>query len=164
MTHGSMPWPAGRGAAVMPVAHAFIAALVVVLPSYPILWLLMDVLPARPPPTLHPYLNALLLGLVSPVVETLLMVPLMSLAERAVRHEGAAVVVSAIVWAVLHGAFRPVSAVFALWGFLVLGCVYIHWRRRRPSSCLWVVLLAHVFVNLPAAVATVVVHHAAPGA
>jgi membrane protease YdiL (CAAX protease family) len=162
MTHGTMPWPA-RESALVPVAHAFLAAIVVMLPSYPILWLLIDVLPPRPPPTLHPYVNALLLGVVSPVVETLLMVPLMWLAQRAVGHEGGAVVVSAVAWAVLHGAFRPVSAVFALWGFLVLGWVYVHWRRRRPAAVLWVVILAHVFVNLPAAVATVLSHHDVPG-
>jgi hypothetical protein len=93
--------------------------------------------------------------LLAPVVETLLMVPMMAIAERLFRSEHAAVIASAVAWAGLHTMPAPAKPFIAFWGFVVLGYTFVYWRRERPHSFLWIVMLAHGFTNTPSALVTI---------
>jgi hypothetical protein len=138
-----------------PVLFALFASIVLYVPGLLATLVLVDARPPAPGP-LHPYVNALFTIAISPVAETLVMIPMMAVGEQFLPNRHAAVLTCAGVWAAIHATLVPQSVPFVFWGFTVLGYVYVYWRSIRPHSFLWVVMLTHAFANLPAAIVAVV--------
>lgn len=87
-----------------------------------------------------------LLVLVSPVLETLLLVPivfgLLRLGGPAVAAFG-----SALVWGVLHGLQAPVWGLIVWWPFLVMAVALMTWRRAGLGRAVTVVIAVHALQN-----------------
>jgi hypothetical protein len=137
-----------------PVLFAMAAAVVVFVPGLLLAMLTVEFLPVEPSP-LHPYVRALTALVLAPVVETIVMVPMMTIAERFVPNTHGVIFVCAALWAGLHATLVPESVPFVFWGFTILGYVYVYWRKLRPNSFLWIVMLTHAFANAPAGVAAI---------
>jgi len=138
-----------------PVLFALFASIVLYVPGMLATLVLVDAPPAAQVP-LHPYVDALLAITVSPLVETIVMIPMMAAGEHFLRNRHAAILTCAGVWAAIHATLVPQSIPFVFWGFTVLGYVYVYWRSLRPDSFLWVVMLTHALANSPAAILAVV--------
>ena len=72
----------------------------------------------------------LLLVVVSPVLETLLMIPPLLILER-LAGPRAAIVGNAILWGVLHSLAAPLWGLVVWWPFLILSAIFLAWRSER---------------------------------
>ena len=70
----------------------------------------------------------------APVVETVVMILLLKLFVRAGLSRLASIVLSAVLWALLHGTLRPMRFGGSIWRFFVFGYCYFLWSGRRPSA------------------------------
>ncbi len=84
----------------------------------------------------------------APVVETALMIALLRLFVRIGLSPIASVVLSAVIWAFLHGTLAPLRFAGTMWSFLVFGYSYFLWSRRQPSRGFGAASLTHSYVNI----------------
>ena len=138
-----------------PIQFAFAAAAAFLVPSYLLLLLLLalGVLP-KPVPTnikFSPVLSTIGVLFIAPVIETYVMIPILSIFNKVTSKANLAILLSAIFFGLIHYAFNlnnPVVFPIITWGFFVFGKTMVHWRQRRPDSYLWIVMLAHALANL----------------
>jgi membrane protease YdiL (CAAX protease family) len=83
----------------------------------------------------------------APVVETVLLIGLLKLLVRIKLHEVVAIVVSAILWGVLHGTLEPLRFFGSIWSFAVFGYSYFLWHRRQPDRGFAAASVTHGLVN-----------------
>lgn len=99
----------------------------------------------------------------APVVETVLMIALLKLFVRAGLSRLASIVLSALIWAFLHGTLAPLRFGGTIWSFFVFGYCYYLWCDRQPNRAFAAACLPHTCVNLLPTVAIFVDYYAFPG-
>lgn len=123
-----------------------------------------DIFPASPAVYEQPGVMMLFGNLVfAPVVETVLMIALLKLFVRAGLSRLASIVLSAVIWACLHGALAPMRFGGTIWSFFVFGYCYFIWSDRQPNRAFAAACLAHTYVNFLATVAILLDYYAFPG-
>lgn len=89
----------------------------------------------------------LLLVVVSPVLETLLMIPPLLVMER-LTGPRAAILGSAILWGVLHSLAAPLWGLVVWWPFLILSAIFLVWRRERGlTAAILMTTIVHALQN-----------------
>jgi membrane protease YdiL (CAAX protease family) len=88
--------------------------------------------------------------LVAPLVETLLMIPVLWLLDRTA-GPGAAAVGSALLWAAFHSLASPLWGLVAWWGFLILSIAFLTWWKRGTGAAILIVTAIHTLQNAVAA-------------
>jgi membrane protease YdiL (CAAX protease family) len=87
-----------------------------------------------------------LLIVVSPIVETLILLP-MVLFLRRLFGTGPAVVASAVLWGVAHSLEAPGWGLVVWWPFLVMSVALLTWRAEGLGKALAVVVSIHALQN-----------------
>jgi membrane protease YdiL (CAAX protease family) len=122
------------------------------VPSFALSALLALILPDLPRPDFpveeigFPVLF-LLLVVVSPVVETLIMAPVLLLVTRLL-GPGPAVLVSAALWAIGHSLQAAGWGLVVWWPFLVMSIAFLTWRPRGLATACGLVVAIHALQNL----------------
>jgi membrane protease YdiL (CAAX protease family) len=92
-----------------------------------------------------------LLVVLSPVVETLILLPIVLLLNRFF-GSGPAAVVSAALWGIAHSLQASGWGLVVWWPFLIMSIALLTWRERGLPTALAVVISIHVLQNAFAAV------------
>lgn len=135
-----------------PWLFSFLAAAAAIVPPLVLVTLLQSHLPLEHAEPFHSIADTVMPLLVAPLLESALLIPMMFMAERAVRGAIAPSLLCALVWAVLHGITSSAQAVVAFWGFFIFSLTLLHWRKILPNSYYWVLVLTHFLANLPATI------------
>ena len=92
---------------------------------------------------------AIILGfaILSPVIESILMGLGLTLLLRVV-PPAPAILVSAILWGILHSLQVPVWGLAIWWPFLIFSTLFVVWRQRGFWTGVWVAAAAHFLQNL----------------
>ena len=85
--------------------------------------------------------------IVAPVLETLLMAPLMYLLLRFLPKRRHAVLASALFWAVLHGLSAPIWGICIFWTFIVFSTAFVVWREVSFWHAVGVTTAIHAVNN-----------------
>ena len=85
--------------------------------------------------------------LVAPILETLLMAPLLALLVRVLPRRRYAVLGSALVWAILHSLSAPIWGVCIFWTFVVFSTAFLVWREVSLWHALGVTASIHALNN-----------------
>lgn len=138
-----------------PVPFAFASATVATVPIYLFIFLLLLVdwwpKPIKPDLTLPPILVAINAIVIAPVIETYLMVLILTIFNKITNTSNWSVVLTAIFFGLTHFLFdlkNPMVIPLITWGFFVFGNTLTYWKKKRPHSYLWIVMLAHAIANL----------------
>jgi membrane protease YdiL (CAAX protease family) len=91
-------------------------------------------------------LMILLLVVIGPLLETLLMTPVVIGVNR-VAGPGPAVVANAVLWGVLHSLQRPIWGLVVWWPFLILSVALLTWRPRGIVTAMVLVTCIHGLQN-----------------
>lgn len=124
------------------------AWLVALLPSMALSALVSQVAPQGSHPSIHIYglVSVLLIVVVSPILETLLMIPPL-LGLNRLFGPGIAVVASALLWGAAHSLSAPAWGLVVWWPFLVLSIALLTWRRAGLGRAILVVFAIHALQN-----------------
>ncbi|RJQ56593.1 MAG: hypothetical protein C4521_00210 [Actinobacteria bacterium] len=87
--------------------------------------------------------------IVSPFIETLMMIPILALLRRAIPGEPLIAAASALVWAGLHSLLAPAWGLGVVWGFFVFSMCFIAWRKRSLGNAILMTSTLHLAHNLP---------------
>jgi hypothetical protein len=109
-------------------------------------WLLPDLAGPDFPLQIGKPLLLFLLVIVSPVVETLILMPLVLILRRLV-GAGPAVVASALLWAGAHSLEAAGWGLVVWWPFLIMAVALLAWRERGLWTAFAVVLAVHAVQN-----------------
>lgn len=109
-------------------------------------WLLPNLARPQFPVEIGAGLLLFLLVVVSPVVETLILMPLV-LVLRRVAGPGPAIVASAALWAGAHSLEAAGWGLVVWWPFLVMSAALLAWRRRGLWRAFAVVVSIHALQN-----------------
>ena len=85
--------------------------------------------------------------IVAPILETLLMAPLLALFVRVLPRRRYAVLASASVWAILHSLSAPIWGVCIFWTFVVFSTAFLVWREVSLWHALGVTVTIHALNN-----------------
>ena len=85
--------------------------------------------------------------IVAPILETLLMAPLLALFVRVLPQRRYAVLASASVWAILHSLSAPIWGVCIFWTFVVFSTAFLVWREVSLLHALGVTAAIHALNN-----------------
>ncbi|MBV8685921.1 MAG: hypothetical protein JO013_00010 [Alphaproteobacteria bacterium] len=91
-----------------------------------------------------------LLVVVSPVVETLILLPVVLLLQR-LFGSGPAAIVSAGLWALAHSLEAAGWGLVVWWPFLIMSITLLTWRARGLGAALGVTVAIHALQNAVAA-------------
>ena len=91
-------------------------------------------------------LMILLLVVIGPLLETLLMTPVV-LGVNRVAGAGPAVIANALLWAIFHSLQRPVWGLVVWWPFLILSIALLTWRPRGLATAILIVTCIHGLQN-----------------
>jgi hypothetical protein len=129
------------------VAFVPSAALLVVVGSL-YLWAGGDMKATALPPD-ESFWGAMLgVGLVAPVVETLILAALVSLLRRAIRQPALIAAVSAIIFGSLHALVEVLWFFGTVWSFFVFTCAYLAWRSDSFRSAFIAACVPHILINV----------------
>jgi len=136
------------------------AWLLVLLPSLALSALVTWLAPSAPAPDFPlrgPMLPVMILLLVAigPLIETLLMTPVLLVVDR-LAGPGPAVIANAALWGVLHSLQRPTWGLVVWWPFLVMSIAFLTWRPRGLVTAILLVTAIHDLQNSVAAAILVV--------
>ncbi|MCA1654221.1 MAG: hypothetical protein ABR588_03690 [Sphingomicrobium sp.] len=93
-----------------------------------------------------------LLAVFSPLVETLIMAGILELLRRFLSPT-AAVIVSAIGWAIAHSSAALAWGLVIWWPFLIFSTLYLAWRPCGKARAVGIVFATHACQNVPVALA-----------
>jgi membrane protease YdiL (CAAX protease family) len=124
------------------------AWLLAFVPSMLLSWLVAMALPAAeaPPLVIDGILAVAMVVLFAPLVETLIMVPVVLLLQRLLGF-GPAVVASAVLWGIAHSLAAPVWGLVIWWPFLIFSIAMLTWRRQSLVAAVLVVFAIHAVQN-----------------
>ena len=132
--------------------YALRAGLISFLPSMVIVIALaaLGIMTEETGPTFEgdPLFVLFVLVLVSPPMETFLMVPILRVLSFVTKREIPLAAISACVWAGLHSLMVPAWGLGVIWPFFVFSCSYLHWRKRSFWAALLVTSCIHLLQNL----------------
>lgn len=84
----------------------------------------------------------------SPIFETLLMIPIISLFKKMTINIIYVSIMSAFIWGALHWIINtPISGVAALLGFFLMSMIYQNWDVHSRKYALFIVLIIHILNN-----------------
>jgi hypothetical protein len=109
-------------------------------------WLLPDLAGPDFPLQIGKPLLVFLLVIVSPVVETLILMPLVLILRRFV-GPGPAVIASALLWAGAHSLQAAGWGLVVWWPFLIMAVALLAWRARGLWTAFALVLSIHALQN-----------------
>jgi hypothetical protein len=104
---------------------------------------------------LSPTVMLLQVVVVAPVLETLVMWPMLALYVRLLRRRRWAVLASALTWALLHSLSTPIWGICIFWTFVVFSTAYLVWREVSLRHALGVTAAIHALNNAVAGLAIV---------
>lgn len=138
------------------VRYAVMAAATSLLPSLALAIVVAQLLPGDMPEFEGPPV-VLVLGLVvfSPVVETLLMWPVLMALRQFFSGWVALASGSALAWGFFHSLFAPAWGLTVAWPFFVFTVCFLAWERRSRWEALLVTALVHALHNAVPALALV---------
>ena len=84
---------------------------------------------------------------VAPVLETLLMIPIISLIRKVTPNILYVSIISALIWAVLHSLQVPLWGLVAFTGFFFMSMAYQYWDTHSRGHALLVVMMIHALSN-----------------
>jgi membrane protease YdiL (CAAX protease family) len=124
------------------------AWLVALLPSVALSALVTLLTPQGSHPNIHIYglVSVLLIVVVSPILETLLMIPPL-LGLNRLFGPGIAVLGSALLWGAAHSLSAPAWGLIVWWPFLILSIALLTWRRVGLGRAILVVFAIHALQN-----------------
>src|SRR3954462_9777936 len=124
------------------------AWLVALLPSIALSAMVNLVLPQGSDPNIHIYglMSVLLIVVVSPFVETLLMIPPLLGLNRLFGQE-AAVLGSALLWGIAHSLSAARWGLIIWWPFLIMSIAFLTWRQIGFGKAIMVVFSIHALQN-----------------
>lgn len=93
--------------------------------------------------------------IVAPVIETLLMVPVLWVLSFITKRKVWLALMCAIVWAGLHSLAAPVWGLVVFWPWFVFSCSYLAWRERGWWRAFFITACVHAFHNILPAIAAV---------
>ncbi len=122
------------------------------LPSLVLAALVAALLPEAQPPRfdVDGLLAIFLLVVFAPVVETLLMGSALLVLLRLV-SPGAAVILSALGWGLVHSLAVPAWGLVIWWPFLIFSTLFVTWRSRSLAAAFAMPAAVHALHNLPSA-------------
>ena len=89
------------------------------------------------------------LTIVAPLVETLLMWPLIYLIQRFLNRNSIIVAaISALIWAAFHALQTPVWGLTVFWSFFIFSLCFVSWRKVSLTKALLFTFLIHVIQNV----------------
>jgi len=109
-------------------------------------WLLPDLAGPDFPLQIGKPLLIFLLVIVSPVAETLILMPLVLILRRLI-GPGPAAVASALLWAGAHSLEAAGWGLVVWWPFLIMAVALLAWRERGPWTAFAMVLSIHALQN-----------------
>lgn len=138
--------------------YIFYAGLISLLPSLAIAGILAfsGVITEESGPQFEGPVVVLLISMIiaAPMLETLLMVPVLWVLSFITKRKPLLALLSAIVWAVLHSLAAPAWGFVIFWPWFVFSCSYLAWREKGWWRAVFVTIGVHVFQNtLPSIIA-----------
>jgi hypothetical protein len=137
------------------------AWLLVLLPAIALSALVTWLAPTAPAPDIPlrgPMLPVMILLLVAigPLIETLLMMPVLLIVDRFAGPGGPAVIANAALWGVLHSLQAPTWGLVVWWPFLVMSIAFLTWRPHGLVTAILLVTAIHGLQNSVSAAILVV--------
>lgn len=86
--------------------------------------------------------------LIGPMIETLLMVPILWILSFVTKRVIPLAAMSACIWAGMHSLHWPAWGLGVIWPFFVFSCSYLTWRRRAFWRAILVTSCVHSLQNL----------------
>jgi hypothetical protein len=131
------------------IPYVLKSALICLLPSLAISSIIDLVVPQSQGPEFSGslLLNAIILVLLTPVIETLLMWPILRFLGRFISSSLYVALASASAWAVVHSLSAPVWGFIAFWPFFVLSIVFLEWEKKALSKAIGVTASIHMCQN-----------------
>lgn len=84
----------------------------------------------------------------APVVETLIMIPILKILRLMTSNAKAVILCSAVIWSLLHSLIYVYWGLFTLVGFLVFCRVYLNWEQVSKRDAFWMTAGTHSIHNL----------------
>lgn len=85
--------------------------------------------------------------ILTPIIETLLMWPLIALISLMTKNTWVIAFNSAFAWAVFHSLSAPVWGLSIFWSFVVFSIGFVEWGKKSKVTALWVTCAVHMLQN-----------------
>jgi hypothetical protein len=140
-------------------SYAWRAWLISVIPTYVIGSIVVGVLDLPGPqlPDTSPIFLVTFLLYFAPVVETLVMWPILWILRRLIGGQLLVAAASAVIWGVLHGIHSVAQGLTITWGFFVFSMCFMEWEKKSKLTAIGVTALVHMLHNLLPACALILV-------
>ena len=86
----------------------------------------------------------------SPAIETLLMIPVFGVLKGFINSKLGLVFLSALIWALLHSLANPIWGLSVFWAFVVYSSAFLAWSEKSATKAFWVTFAIHALNNLTA--------------
>jgi hypothetical protein len=131
-------------------SYAWRAWLISIIPTYVIGSIVVGVLDLPGPeiPISSPVFLVVFLLYFAPVVETLIMWPILWLLRLVIRGQLWVALASAVIWGVLHGLHSVAQGLTITWGFFVFSMCFMEWEKKSRLTAIGVTALVHMLHNL----------------
>ncbi len=94
-------------------------------------------------------LGILSLSVLAPVVESIIMLPIVILLQRLTNNRWyISAAISALLWAMFHSAFNPVWGFQVVWSFFIFSVVMITWLKCSKVVAVAVTAWVHAIQNI----------------
>ena len=125
------------------------AALYSTIPALALSYILSSLFPNLQFPEFpgSPALLVFSVVILSPIIETLLMWPLIALLSRFTSSTIKISIVSALVWAILHSLSAPIWGVTIFLSFVIFSICFIVWRKKSLKKAYWMTCGVHMTQN-----------------
>lgn len=135
------------------IGKAFIASIVPALSIALCMFLIVFELLNIPFPTEtsindSPMELIILLGIVTPFVETVIMCIFISVLSKFSHNKQHIAIMSAIIWAVLHSIKIITWGFVVAWSFYVFSLAYLTWREQSPRKGFFIAFMLHALQNI----------------
>lgn len=84
---------------------------------------------------------------VSPILETLLMWPIIKIIGLFTSKHKRTAILSALIWAIFHSLLAPIWGFVIAWPFFVFSTAFIEWKKKSTLSAICVTTLIHMCQN-----------------
>jgi len=114
------------------------------------------------PPSQESGLSTLVgLGVVTPLIETLLLAATIELLKCFTSNTIRIAVISALVWGFFHSLVAPLWEFSAAWMFFIFATAYLVWRPRSWQDAFWAAAIIHIANNSLAVIGLIALHRIA---
>lgn len=139
-----------------PYKYVWRAALISFIPSILIGMVVSGLAPDNGP-TFEGSTVSIVIGVVllSPLIETLLMIPILWIIKRFTQNLITLAISSAVTWAVLHSLAAPAWGFSVVWAFFVFSLSFLVWDQKSRKHAILVTTSIHMCQNLIPALAII---------